>query len=135
MYCCSGCALAARLSRDGTNAAADNAPLVLAASLAFVAFNQLLFWLLAVLLAVQPDGAVNAARFVWLSLLAGLGLWLAGVVVQWRLGARQGMDMVVIALTGALLGLGLFMRNPICVLAGTATFALWALRGARRKQA
>lgn len=136
MYCCSGCALAARLSRDGeAGAAADGGPLALAASLAFVAFNQLLFWLLAVLLVAQPGGAVNSARFAWLSLLAGLALWLAGVIVQWRLGARRAADLGAAAASGALIGLGLWWHSPVCGLAGTAAFALWALRGVLRKRA
>ncbi len=136
MFCCSGCALAARVLPGAAGGEARPAgPLVIALTVGFAGFNQVLFWLLSELLAQRADPAVNAASFAWVSLGIGAAVWLAIAVIQWRLGARRIVDAVVAVLGAALLALAFWTVSPACALAATATQAAWALRGLRRKRA
>jgi hypothetical protein len=140
VFCCSGCALAARVSRDDHGQFAANGPLVTALGVGFAGFNQVLFWLLSELLARRADGEagseamVNAARVAWASLGLGAAVWLTIVVIQWRLGARRIADMLVVLSGATLLGIGIWMPSPACALAATATQGAWALRGLKRKK-
>lgn len=132
VYCCSGCALAARVPVDAQGQFPVNAALVTALGVGFVFFNQALFGLLAVLLARSEDGAVNAQRFVWASLGVGGLVWAALLFFQIREGARRPVDGVVAGLGAALVGWGVANALPGPALLGNALFAAWALRGLAR---
>ncbi|MCU0793147.1 MAG: hypothetical protein MUE42_09935 [Opitutaceae bacterium] len=130
VYCCSGCAFAARLS-SGAEAAESppGAPLVAAAGAGFVFFNQILLWLLAVLLAREPDGAGRAAALAWTSLGAGAVLLAALGWAQAAAGARRAIDGAVWLGAALLLVCAAVNTSPATALAGNAALAAWALRG------
>lgn len=132
LYCCSGCALAARVPVDANGQFPVNAALVTALGLGFGLFNQLLFWLLAMLVARRDEGLENAARLAWFSFAVGAAVWAALVVCQAQVGARRGADWVLAAATGAGLAWAWSEATPGFALAANGVLALWALRGLRR---
>lgn len=149
VYCCSGCALAARVPVDASGQFPVNAALVTALSVGFAAFNQVLFWLLGVLLARRAGAfsdtaseapgadlasAENAARFAWASLGVGAVVWISLAVLQWRVGARRAADLCVLALGLAGVVAGLALRQPTWAALGNALVIAWSLRGLRRKR-
>lgn len=132
VYCCSGCALAARVPVDAQGQFPVNAALLGALGLGFAFFNQALFWLLAVLVARDPEGAANATRLGWASFGVGWGAWMGLAWSQFQAGARRPADVIVGALTlGLWAWAALRASLPLAVLAN-ALFAAWALRGLRR---
>ena len=136
VYCCSGCALAARVPVDAQGQFPVNAALVSALGVGFVFFNQALFWMLALLLARQSDeaSATNAGRLILASLGAGAVVWLALMFFQARAGALRAVDRVWLAASGV--GLGWAAANgraEIALLCNTL-LAAWALRGLARKK-
>jgi hypothetical protein len=135
VFCCSGCALAARVPVDANGHFPVNAALVSALGAGFGFFNQGLFALLAVLLAREVDGAVNAGRFAWASLLTGVVLAVALAFIQARVGARRWVDWSVLAACAALVALGLATKSPSCALAGNFGLIAWSVRGVGRKRA
>jgi hypothetical protein len=136
IYCCSGCALAARVPVDAEGNYPINAAAVTATSLAFVAFNQGLFWMMALLLgrAVEPGTAqvMNAVRFTWASFVVAVLLWGALAVLQARVGARRGVDGLMVLFSGAMIGYGALCSSPVYALIGNGLLSAWALRGLRR---
>ena len=134
VYCCSGCALAARVPVDAQGQFPVNVTLVTALGVGFVFFNQVLFWLLAVLLARSPEGGVNAARFTWASLGVGGAVWLALAVFQVTAGARRVADWAMLVATAGLLACGLWGAQPAVAAGGNAVLAAWALRGLLRRR-
>ncbi len=135
VYCCSGCALAARVPVDAQGQFPVNAALVTALGTGFVFFNQALFWLLAVLLARSPDGLVNADRFAWASLGVGIAVWGALGIFQSRAGARRAVDTVMLLGAALLIACGVANFAPAVAVAGNALLAAWALRGLARRRA
>lgn len=135
-FCCSGCALAARLPVDANGQFPVNAALATALGVGFVFFNQSLFWLLAILLARRADeaSAVNAGRFEIASLAAGAAVWFALAFFQTGAGARRVVDRLWLAVTLAGLGWALATARPELALAANAGLAGWALRGLARKK-
>ncbi len=134
VYCCSGCALAARVPVDAQGQFPINAALGTALTLAFVGFNQVLFWLLSVLLARDSEAWVNATRFGRASLGTGAAFWLVVAVTQWRLGARSGSDAVVLLLSGSGMVVALATGAPAHAAVANLVLAGWSLRGLRRKR-
>ncbi len=140
VFCCSGCALAARVSPGEEGGDARPAGVLVAAlTIGFTGFNQVLFWVLAVLVSRRAEAGVGSAAgeegLGWASIGAGAAVWLAITAVQWRLGARRVADGVVAVLGAVLLGLACWMVSPGCALAASAAQAAWALRGLGRKRA
>ncbi|MBC8010364.1 MAG: hypothetical protein H7067_09735, partial [Burkholderiales bacterium] len=112
LYCCSGCALAARVTADAGGTRVVNAAWVTALGVGFAFFNQVLSWLLAVSLARHEttQGWATAGSLTWASLALGVGVWLALVFFLLRSGApRRGVDIVVLVATGGLI---------VCAVAG-----------------
>lgn len=134
VYCCSGCALAARVPVDASGQFPVNATLVTALGLGFGLFNQLLFWLLALLVAQRSEDAENAARLAWGSSGIGAVVWAALVLCQARVGARRAADCVLAAASGAGLVWACSAAAPGFAFAANALFALWSLRGLRRRK-
>ena len=134
LYCCSGCALAARVPVDANGQFPVNVALLTALSLGFGLFNQLLFWLLAVLVARQSGGMENAARLAWVSFGIGAVVWAALVLCQARVGARRGADWVLAGIVCAGLAEAWLVASPGLAFAANAVLAIWALRGLRRRK-
>jgi len=132
LYCCSGCALAARVPVDASGQFPVNATLVTALGLGFGLFNQLLFWLLAVLVARRDEGLENAERLALVSFAIGAAVWAALVLCQARVGARRLADGVLAAASGAGLAWAWSVATPGLAFAANGLLALWALRGLRR---
>jgi hypothetical protein len=139
VFCCSGCALAARVlpGAEGDDARPAG-PLVAALTIVFVWVNQILSWLLAVLLARRAEAGAeaetSAAGLVWISIGLGAGAWLAVGLVQWRLGARRVADGLVVACGAGMLASAVWTASPACALAASTAQAAWALRGLGRKK-
>jgi hypothetical protein len=133
VYCCSGCALAARVPVDAQGQFPVNGALVTALGVGFVAFNQLLFWLLAVLL-VREGQIETAGKLTLASLGAGVAVWGAVVWLQIAVGARRGLDLLVMAVAVAALGLAFYSSEPCVALAGNLGLIAWSLRGVRRRK-
>ncbi len=129
VYCCSGCALAARVTVDGQGNFPINAALVTALGVGFFYFNQVLFWLLAVLVARTEDGAAGAAPLGWASLALGAVAWLALGYFQLREGARRGADLALAAGVGALLACGAAGGGAAVAAGANALWMAWCLRG------
>ena len=140
VYCCSGCALAERVRMGAKGASAPTPALAAALGVGFAFFNQVLFWLLAVLLerrAVAVEGGVLAGSgsgrlLVFASLALGLAVWLALAFFQARAGARRVLDGLVLAATLAVLALAVFTRRSELALVANAVLGVWALRGLAR---
>lgn len=134
-YCCSGCALAARLAAAPADSAPATRVVATAVGLAFGAVNQALAWLLAIALAREGSGSALAAALPVASLALGAAVWCGLVVAQWRLGARRPVDLVFFALSAAGLAWAAACGGPGWALAGNAFLAGWALRGLVRARA
>jgi hypothetical protein len=137
VYCCSGCALAARVPVDAQGQFPVNAALVTALSAGFVFFNQAMFWMLSLLLARRADAAsaTNAGRFAVASLALGGATWAALAFFQTRAGARRAVDQALIALSGVVLGWAVSRGRAEIALGANLVLATWALRGLARKKA
>jgi hypothetical protein len=136
VYCCSGCALAARVPVDAKGQFPVNAALVTALGVGFVFFNQVLFWLLAVLLSRQASetNAINAGRFILASLATALAVWGAVALFQMQSGARRALDWLLLGATLLGLGWALAMLRPEIAVIANLVFGAWALRGLARKK-
>ena len=132
VYCCSGCALAARVPVDAEGQFPINGALVTALGVGFAAFNQLLVWLLALLLARQ--GQVQTAATLTLASLA-MGIVVCGAVaaLQIGVGARRVLDLAVLGAGAGAVVLGVIVREPCLALAGNIGVIVWSVRGVRRQ--
>lgn len=135
-YCCSGCALAARVPVDANGQFPVNTALIAALTTGFVFFNQILFWLLAILLERRADATAftNAGRFAFASLVVGIVVWAALAVFQARAGARHVLDLFALALALGGIGAALAKADPAIAAAANGLLAAWALRGLARKK-
>ena len=132
-FCCSGCAIASRVPVDGNGKFPTNPTLLTALGVGFVFFNQLMFWLLAVLL-IREGRAPVADRFETASLAAGTLAWVALAIAQWWLGARRWVDTVVVALTAGLLASAYASGSLACAAAAGVALATWSVRGFLNKK-
>jgi len=137
-YCCSGCAMAARL-----NVSAEKFPvtpqLVYLLILAFGVFNQALLIVLALAL-VNEGRAQTAERFAAASAIVAIVLFAAALVWQWRARLVRATDIIVFALAAGLAVTDAFLlfdaRFGAASLAGlvaTGSAALWQSRGFARR--
>jgi len=132
VYCCSGCALAARVPVDAEGQFPVNGALVTALGVGFAAFNQLLLWLLALLLA--REGQVEtAAKLTLASLALGGVVWGALASLQIGVGARRVLDLAVLGVGACAVVLGVIVREPCLALAGNIGVIAWSVRGVRRR--
>ena len=134
-FCCTGCAMLSRVPIDEKGQFPVNAHLVSALAAGFLFFNELLFWLVAVLLVREGRMAV-AVRFFWLSGGAALAVWLALVVLQWKEKAMRGVDLAVMALGLAVLVAACrrFPPFPLELAIANAGLIVWCFRGLLRKR-
>jgi hypothetical protein len=135
-YCCSGCALAARVSADVAAGAPPASPLLVGAlGTGFLFFNQLLLWLLAVLLAREAEGAwLTPDALVVGSLGLACAVWNILAAAQYFSGARRAVDWLLLALSGALLIRAIWVADPAFAAAATTLLGAWALRGLAKKK-
>ena len=121
IYCCSGCALAAQIPMDSGNLPISR-QLIVSLTLAFAFFNQFLFWSLAFALRGEERDAL-AARFDVITLVIGIVVLTATVVVF--LGARvhRWTDWVVLTLVAGLAVAGVAMG----VTGGLSSAVAWVL--------
>ena len=138
VYCCSGCALAARISAGGAADAPPPAPaLVAALGLGFAYFNQLLLWLLAVLLAREEAAGrapLDPGSLAWMSLGLACVVWNLLACAQIFLGARRPADWAVLTVSGAGLVGAVWGAGPAMGMAATTLLGAWALRGLAKKK-
>ena len=132
-FCCSGCAIASRVPVAADGRFPANPTLLTALGVGFVFFNQLMFWLMSVLL-VREGRLPVAGRFEAASLAAGALVWLVLVLAQWRLGARRSVDILVAVLTAGLLASGFATGSLPCAGAANAALVAWSARGFLKKK-
>jgi hypothetical protein len=140
-FCCAGCAMLARVPVDEEGRFPVNAPLVSLLATGFLYFNQLLFWLLAALLAMQGKGVLSA-RFYWVSAVVAAGVWGTVAFLQWRGRAARKTDAVALALAlgvhawmlAVAPGAGGAVAVPSAwpMVAANTVLLAWSLRGIRR---
>ena len=134
-FCCTGCAMVNRLPLDDKGQFPVNVHLVSALVAGFLFFNELLFWLVAVLL-VRESRMAMALRFFWLAGSAALAVWIALAVLQWREKAARPVDFAVMALGLAALVVA-FCRLPpwpLPMAIANGVLIAWCFRGLLRKR-
>lgn len=129
-YCCSGCALVSRLPPGGVEGRYPVVPLLVAGlAVAFMYFNEVLFWTLALEIAREhrPETALAFAR-----LSTGLGflVWAALVFGLGRAAVNRWSDALMMAATGALVVTAIWPPLSAGGIAGAnAALGLWVVRG------
>lgn len=134
-FCCTGCAVLSRVPVDEKGNFPVNQHLVSALSLGFLYFNQVLLWLVALLL--QREGREPLAdRFGWISAIVAFLVWLGVLIVQRREGAARGKDIVFSALCLALLFAAWRTAPPIggVLASANAIWLTWSFRGLMRRR-
>ncbi len=121
VFCCSGCALAFRLSAEAGTDASARPLIVTALGAVFLEFNQMLG---AVLATLVPGGAWGA-----ISLALGLATWAALASFQFQAGARRLCDLFAATVCLLAWGAAAHAARPGLAVAACAGFALWAMRG------
>jgi len=135
-FCCTGCAMLARVPVDPQGQFPVNAHLISALVVAFLYFNQLLFWLLGAVLARDETQTVLAQRFGWLAAIMAVVVWIAVVIVQRREKAARGGDVIVAGLALGVHGIAFHVLPPAAAyMAGANAFLLvWSSRGLLRRK-
>ncbi|WP_152032767.1 hypothetical protein [Ereboglobus luteus] len=137
-FCCAGCALLARVPVDEKGQFPVNAHLISALVTGFLYFNQLLFWLLTLLLEHQEKIA-RASQFCRAGAVAALAVWCAVAYIQWREQAARRADYCVSAIAlgihawmiaGAIISGATPRAWPMA--AANALLILWNARGVFR---
>ena len=143
MYCCSGCALASRMTTGADGGpVAMNATLAAALGVGFVFFNQVLGWLLSVALARAGAGGPTGTTswttpegLAWGSLVLGVAVWVAQALFGFRSGAgRRGADLVALVASAGLIAWATIEGRAAWAVLGNAALAAWTLRGLIRKR-
>jgi hypothetical protein len=132
-YCCSGCALAAKLPLDWSGRL--TLPYVTLLGYGFCLFNQFLFITLALASAAEGDSA-RAAVFAWLAGFAGaLALVAVGLLIG-SAPSRSFSDWAMLALGTSLFALGCWLQigaqsihGQWLALLGNLGLGLWISRG------
>jgi len=138
VYCCSGCAMASRMSIQGSEFPVTP-QLVFGLVLGFAIFNQLLLLVLSLAL-VREERADTAALFAGISAVLGVVVFAAAFV--WQLHSRlfRTTDVIAFAHGGVLAFAAVFFltqsRPDLAAGAGiaaTTLAAIWQMRGMIRK--
>lgn len=135
-FCCTGCAMLARVPVDAQGQFPVNAHLIAALVTGFLYFNQLLFWGLASLLAGDTSQRVLAERFGWLSAGTALAVWLVVLSLQIRERTARTSDFVMLALVlGAhALAFRAWPPSALCMAMSNAAVLLWSSRGLLKRK-
>lgn len=129
-YCCTGCAMLARVPVDQNGQFPVTAQLISMLAVGFLYFNQLLFWLLGVLLGRDLAQLDTVTRFGWLASAAALTVWLTVVAIQWRERTARRADWVVAAAVLAVHIAAWRERPPVAWMMAAANGA-WLIYQAR----
>ncbi len=133
-YCCAGCALRDKVPVNEKGQFPVNTELIAVLGVGFLFFNELLFW--GTSRVVGSDGReALAGKLGWVSVAAGGTTWLALVGMQIWQRTFRGRDIVVAALTLAIIGFALRGHVPALgwIAAGNGVLAIWAGRGVFRR--
>ncbi|MFT3781253.1 MAG: hypothetical protein QM790_04490 [Nibricoccus sp.] len=134
-FCCTGCAMLSRVPIDEKGQFPVNAYLVGALATAFVFFNQLLFWLVAVLLVREARMEV-AVRLFWASGGAALVVWLSLAFCLWKAKSVRLWDFVIMTL--AICGHAFAFRRlppvPLEMALTNVVLIVWLFRGVFRSR-
>jgi hypothetical protein len=134
-YCCAACALRDKVPVNEKGQFPVNTELIAVLGLGFLFFNELLFWGTSGV--VARDGRVElATKLAWVSGAAGGTTWLALLGVQIWQRTFRGREIVVAALTLAIVGFALRGRVPALgwIAAANGVLAIWAGRGVLRRR-
>ena len=133
-FCCTGCAMLARVPVDAQGQFPVNAQLVSALVVGFLYFNQVLFWLLSVLLARDDAQVLLANRFAWLAAGAALVVWLSVMLVQLREKSARAGDVAFALAVLAAHGFACRSLPPssATMAVANAVLLLWSARGVLR---
>ncbi len=129
-FCCTGCAMLARVPVDQSGQFPVNAQLISILVVGFLYFNQLLFWLLGVLIGRDLAQAETALRFGWLTAATAVAVWLVVVVIQWRERTMRRADWVVAALVAIVFIIAWRERPPVAWMMAAAN-GCWLIFQAR----
>lgn len=134
-FCCTGCAMLARVPVDEKGQFPVNAHLVSALATGFLFFNEVLFWLVAVLL-VRDGKMALALRFFWLAAGAALAVWGSLAFLLWKEKAARALDWIFMA--GGLVAFGAACRQwpplPVGMAVANAALIAWCFRGVFRRR-
>ena len=134
-FCCTGCALRARIPVDADGQFPVNGQLVSVLVTGFLYFNELLFWALATLGAEKLGEGVSQ-RMSWVAAGAALSVWLAVWIIQRREKCGGPRDAVVSGLVLGVHLVSLFFseRSGLCMAVANAGLLLWSARGLLSKK-
>lgn len=133
-FCCTGCAMLSRVPVDDKGQYPVNAHVVTALVAGFLFFNQLLFWMVGVLLARDGRAAV-AERFFWIAGGVAVAVWLTLWLLQRKERAARFIDHAVM-FAGLAMLVCAFRRSPPALVEMALTNVLligWSFRGLLRK--
>lgn len=126
-YCSVGCALAAGVPRDREGNFPITTPLIVGLAFFFVAFNQILFAVLARIVDPESGGLIRTLFLV--SWGCGLAFWIGLAIMQLKVGARATGDVLILAGTAVLLVASWVLESGVCASGGTLVLIAWGLRG------
>ncbi|MGC4075243.1 MAG: hypothetical protein QM760_22625 [Nibricoccus sp.] len=111
-----------------------NAHVISALGVGFLYFNQVLFWLLGVLLARDEAKTALATRFGWIATIVAFVVWTAVLLVQLREKSARAGDFIVLAFTLVLHGMAFRVLPPsaACMAGANALLIVWSSRGLLR---
>lgn len=134
-FCCTGCAMLSRVPVDAQGQFPVNAHLVAALTTGFLFFNQLLCWLVGVLLVREGRMAV-ALRFFWLADAAALAVWLALAFLLWKQRTARAADCVLMVAAAAVFVFAHRQLPPVLQDMAVVNLVLlgWNFRGVLRKK-
>jgi hypothetical protein len=134
VYCCTGCAIADRIPVDASGHFPVNRTLVAALAAGFLAFNQMLFGLLAAIAAHQGKAGLSMSM-AWASIAVGAVVWMVLAFANRFSGLRSFGEKLP-----ALVGLAVLVRagwgQPPAIglaLAGNGMLLIWNMRGLLRR--
>lgn len=134
-FCCTGCAMLSRVPIDEKGQFPVNAHLLSALATGFLFFNEVLFWLVAVLL-VRDGRMALAVRFFWLAASAALAVWGSLAFLLWKEKAARAADYVFMAVGLVVFAAACRRLPPFPVEMAVANVALiaWCFRGVFRRK-
>ena len=134
-FCCTGCAMLSRVPIDEKGQFPVNAHLVSALASGFLFFNEVLFWLVAVLL-VRDAKMALAMRFFWLAAAAAFAVWGSLAFLLWKEKAARAVDVIFMAAGRVVFGLACRRLPPFPPEMAVANVVLiaWCFRGVFRRR-
>lgn len=134
-FCCTGCAMLSRVPVDEKGQFPINAHLVSALATGFLFFNEVLFWLVAVLL-VRDGRMALAVRFFWLAGSAALAVWGSLAFLLWKEKTARATDIVLMAVGLVVFALPCRRLPPLPLEMAATNVVLmgWCFRGVFRRR-